>query len=142
MHRYICQNYDDFWTSILDQILNVDKNTRKKILKWGPKEFNRPIEKCNRFIKPLLVSMKLLYIRFITPPETGDNRFIFQLVFRNRNLMRIAKGKRVTLLQEDFGVSRKATLSVNECFYSTTFKTHGELSEIIPINEVAYLLLK
>ena len=143
MHRYICQNYDDFWTSILDQFLNVDKNTRRNILKWGPEEFNRPIEKCNnRFIKPLLVSMKLLYIKFITPPEFGDNRFIFQPVFRNRNLMRIAKGKRVTLLQEDFGVSRKATLSVYECFRSATFKSHSELSEIIPINEGAYLLLK
>ena len=78
--------------------------------------------------------MKLLYTRFITPPDAGDNRFIFQPVFRNRNLMRIAKGKRVTLLQEDFGVSRKATLSFNVCFHSTTFKTHSELSEIIPIN--------
>ena len=55
--------------------------------------------------------MKLLYIRFITNPEASDNRFIFQPVFRNRNLMRICKGKRITLLQEDFGVSRKATLS-------------------------------
>ena len=86
--------------------------------------------------------MKLLYTRFVTPPDAGDNRFIFQPIFRNRNLMRIAKGKRVTLLQEDFGVNRKATLSVNECFNSTTFKTYSELSEIIPMNEGAYLLLK
>merc|ERR1711891_133950 len=44
MHRYICQNYDDFWTSILDQFLNVDKNSRKSILKWGPEEFGTPLE--------------------------------------------------------------------------------------------------
>ena len=143
MHRYICQNYDDFWTTLLDNILDVDKSSRTKILKWGPEEFNKPIEKCNnRFIKPLLVSMKLLYTKFVTPPEAGDNRFIFQPVFRNKNFMRVAKGRKVTLLQEDFGVMRKATLSVKECYNSTTFKTHDELSETITINEGAYLLLK
>ena len=56
--------------------------------------------------------------------------------------MRIAIGKSVTLMQEDFGVNRKATLSVNECYNSVTFKTYSELSEIIPMNEGAYLLLK
>ena len=56
--------------------------------------------------------------------------------------MRVAKGRRVILLQEDFGINRKATLSVNKCYNSVTFKTHGQLSEIITINEGAYLLLK
>ena len=143
MHRYVCQNYNDFWTTLLDHLLDIDKHSRRKILKWGPEEFNRPIEKCNnRFIKPLLVSMKLLYTKFVTPPEAGDNRFIFQPVFRNKNFMRVAKGRRVTLLQEDFGINRKATLSVSECYNSATFKTHDELSEIISINEGVYLLLK
>ena len=86
--------------------------------------------------------MKLLYTKFVTPAEAGDNRFIFQPIFRNKNLMRIAKRKRVTIMQEDFGVNRKATLSVNECYNSITFKTYSELSEIIPMNEGAYLLLK
>ena len=93
MHRYICQNYDDFWTTLLDKLLDIDKQSRKKILKWGPEEFNRPIEKYNnKFIRPPLVSMKLLYTRFVTPPEAGDNRFIFQPVFRNKNFLRVAKG--------------------------------------------------
>ena len=26
MHRYICQNYDNFWTTILDQLLDVNKH--------------------------------------------------------------------------------------------------------------------
>ena len=56
--------------------------------------------------------------------------------------MRVAKGRKITLLQEDFGINRKATSSVNECYNSITFKTHDELSEIITINEGAYLLLK
>ena len=54
----------------------------------------------------------------------------------------MTKGRKVTVLQEDFGVNRKATLSVNECYNSITFKSHDELSEIISINEGAYLLLK
>ena len=124
MHRYICQNYDDFWTTILDHLLEVNKTTRRTILQWGPEEFNRPIEKCNnRFLKPLLVSMKLLYTKFVTPHGAGDNRLIFQPVFRKKNLMRIAKERRVTLLQEDFGVNRKITLSVNDCYNFVTFKT-------------------
>ena len=86
--------------------------------------------------------MKLIYTRFVTPPDAGDNRFIFQPIFWSKNLMRIAKGKRITLTQEDFGVNRKATLSVNECYNSVTFKTYSELYEIIPMNEGAYLLLK
>ena len=114
---------------MLDKLLGVTKISRNSILHWGPEEFNRPIEKCdNRFLKPLLVSMKLLYTKFITPPEYGDNRFIFQPVFRNKNFTRIVKGKKQTLLQEDFGVDRKATLSVDKCYNSTIFKTHNELT--------------
>ena len=109
----------------------------------GAEEFNRPIEKCNnRFMKPLLVSMKLLYTKFVTPPESCNNRFIFQPVFRNKNFTRIVNGKKSTLLQEDFGVDRKATLSVDKCYNGTIFKTHNGLSEIIIFNEGAYLLLK
>ena len=92
-----------------------NKTLEKKFLLWGAEEFNRLIEKCNnRFMKHLLVSMKLLYTKFVTPPEYGDNRFIFQPVFRNKNFTRIVKGKKRTLLQQDFGVDRKATLSVDK----------------------------
>ena len=79
--------------------------------------------------------MKLLFTRFVTPPDAGDNRFIFQPIFRNKNLMRIAKGKCITNMQEDFGVNRKATLSVNECYNSVTFKTYSEVSQIITMNK-------
>ena len=143
MHRYISLGYKDFWTSILDKFLDVNPQTRKNILKWGSEEFNRPIEKCNnRFLKPLLVSMKLLYTKFVTPPEYGDNRFIFQPVFRNKNITRVKNKKWICLMQEDFGIHRKDTLSVNQCFQGVRFKTHNELSELVPLPEGAYLLLK
>ena len=78
MHRNITLGYNDFWTSIMDRFLNVNPTSRKTILEWGREEFNRPIERCNnRFFEPLLTSMKLLYNRFVTPPEIGVNRFVF-----------------------------------------------------------------
>ena len=93
-------------------------------------------------MKHLLVSMKLLYTKFVTPPEYGDNRFIFQPVFRNKNFTRIVKGKKRTLLQQDFGVDRKATLSVDKWYNGIIFKHTQWAFEIIISNEGAYLLLK
>ena len=143
MYRYITLNYNDFWTSLLDSSLYTTPTNRKKILEWGTKEFNKPLERCNnRFLKPILASMKLLYSKFVTPPETVDNRFIFQPVFKNKNLTRIVKGKRKCLLQEDFSIDRKAILSVNQCFTMNKFKTHNEISAINPLPEGAYPMLK
>ena len=94
MHRYITLGYDDFWTSLLDMYLGITETTRKKILEWGPEEFNKPIEKCrNKCLKPIITSMKLLYMKFVAPPEIGDNRFIFQPIFQNKNITRKVKGK-------------------------------------------------
>ena len=56
--------------------------------------------------------------------------------------MRVAKGRKIIILQEDFGAARKDTLNVNECFNYTTFKSYEELLELININEGTYLLLK
>ena len=112
-------------------------------MEWGTEEFNKPLERCiNIFLKPIFASMKLLYSKFVTPPETGEYRFIFQPVFRNKNLTRIVKGKRRCLLQEDFGIDRKASLRVNQCFTMNKFKTHNEISEMNSLPEGAYLLLK
>ena len=87
MHRYISLKYNDFWTSLLNLTLGVNQTTRSKIPGWGSKEFNNPIEKCqNHFLRPIIKSMKLLYKKFQMPPETGDKRFIFQPVIRNKNL--------------------------------------------------------
>ena len=132
-------NYSNYWTKILDNLLGVTFSTRKSNIYCGAEVFNRPIEKCNiRFLNHLLVSMKLLYTKFVTPAETGDNRFIFQPVFSNNNFTRISKGKKICLLQEEFGVEKKATSSVNQCYSGIIFKTHNELSEIIHFPEGTY----
>ena len=62
--------------------LGITKTTMKKNLEWGPEEFDKPIERCRtKFVKPIITSMKPLYVNFFTPSETGDNRF--QPIFQN-----------------------------------------------------------
>ena len=87
--------------------------------------------------------MKLLFEKFQTPPELGNNTLIYQPVFRNRNLQIKWKGKLRCFLQEDFGYNRLGTLSVNKCFKGSTFISHKNfLAKNGHIPEGAYLLLK
>ena len=73
--------------------------------------------------------MKLLYEKFQIPPETGNNRFIFQPIFRNKNF--------------DFGFPRRSTLAVGNCFEGTNFTSYeGFLEKKYYMSEGAYLLLK
>ena len=68
--------------------------------------------------------MKLQYEKFQTPPETGNKRFIFRPVVRNKNPQIKWKGKKICFLQEDFGFPRRATLPVNNSFKGTTFTSY------------------
>ena len=58
MHRYIALGYKDFCTTILDDLLAVNPLSRKSIIEASP-------------------DLNLLYTKFVTAPESGDNRFIF-----------------------------------------------------------------
>ena len=101
MHRYTSLNCNDFWTPLLDTLLAVNPATKPKILEWGSKDFINPMNRCNNhFHKPIIKSITILYEKFQTPPESGNNRFIFQPVFRNRNLQIKWKGKLRCFLQE------------------------------------------
>ena len=42
--RYIHQEYEDFWTDILDEKLGVDINNREKILSYGSEYFTRILD--------------------------------------------------------------------------------------------------
>ena len=68
--------------------------------------------------------------------------FIYQPVFRNKNLIRKVKGKNTGSLTRKFWFTRKASLCVNKCYNSHTFKSHDELSTTHSFPEGAYLLLK
>ena len=93
-------------------------------------------------LKLILISMKTLYETFVIPPENGDNRFLFQPIFRNKSITRIVNGKLRCFLQEDLGYNRKNTLSVKQCYDNHRFLTHDELLKLGHMPEGAYLLLR
>ena len=96
--------------------------SRLKSLVWGSEEFNNLINKCNnRFLKHIIKSMQLVHKKILTTPESGNNRFIFQPLFRNKNQQKKWKGKLKCFLQNDFGYNRQVILSVNNYFVGTTF---------------------
>ena len=59
--RYIHQEYDDFWTKILDVKLGVDINNREKILSYGSEYFTKILDEPweSQFIKTWLSTYKI-----------------------------------------------------------------------------------
>ena len=86
--RYIFHRYDDYWTDILDEVLGVNINNRKNILYYGSEYFNHIIQQDweSDQLRGLILTMQELLREFVTDPETGDNRFITQPVFFNKNI--------------------------------------------------------
>ena len=92
MHIYVALKYNDFWATLMDKQLGLSIDTRKKYLNWGAGKFNNSIDNCkNRFLKPIIKAMKNLTELFVTPSESGNNRCIYQPIFRNKNLQLIRK---------------------------------------------------
>ena len=89
------------------------------------------------------MSMKSLTEKFINSPETGNNRFILQPIFCNRNLQLIRKGKKSCFLPEDFGFVKKSTLTVNICSEGPKFISYDRFEETWGFMlEGAFLILK
>ena len=148
MKRYVSEQYKDFWTNILDEALKVTPTSRKLILKWGSEQFEPAISNCkSSTIKTLLQCMQELTEKFVTPPETGDNRFIFQPLFQNKNLKyqkQNHKRKRlVTFQQLDFKLPSNTAVTINELYNMEKFISYEEFCEKISfIHEGGYLALK
>ena len=130
MHIYVTLKYNDFWTTLQDNCLRLDIHNKNQILACGSAEYNRPIEKCkNRILCPKLKAMNTIMEICLTAPETGDNRFIFQPIFHNKNLQLIRKGKKRCFLQEDFDFERKSKLAVKTCFEGPKFISYDKFKE-------------
>merc|ERR1712082_502747 len=148
MKRYDSEQYKDFWTNILDEVLKVTPTSREQILKWGSEQFEPTISNCkSSTIKTLLQCMQELTEKFVTPPETGDNRFIFQPLFQNKNLKyqkQNHKRKRlVTFQQLDFKLPSNTAVTINELYNMEKFISYEEFCEKISfIHEGGYLALK
>ncbi len=91
--------------------------------------------------------MQELTEKFVTPPETGDNRFIFQPVFHNKNLkyqkQNLRRKRLVTFQQIDFKLPSNISMTINEVFIREKFITYEDFCEKISfIHEGGYLALK
>ena len=126
-------SYDDFWIDILDGVLGVNINTRKNILHYGNEYFNHIIQQDWELdqLKELILTMQKLLREFVTDPETGDNRFITQPVFFNRNITCNVKGKKRRFLNPTtYGWPRRFQLSVKNVYNLHKFITFDEFKVI------------
>ena len=58
---------------------------------------------------------------FVTSPESGDNRFIFQLAFHNNNIVVKAQRNEKWLTPEYYGWPKGLQISVNELYKMQQF---------------------
>ena len=133
MKRYTVEAYQDHWTDILDNCLNITPATRKTILKWGDQKFTPPITKCKTpFLQHLLKIMQKLYTSHVTDPATGDNTFACQPIFHNSHIQFKKFGDRhqKCFTQEYFGLSPKLQLTVNEVFHLGDFINYDKFKTL------------
>ena len=131
--RYIFHGYDDFWTDILDEVLGVNINTRKNILLYGSEYFNSIIQQDweSDQLKELILTLQELLREFVTDPETGDNRFITQSVFFNKNITCNYRGRKRKFLNPTmYGWPRDFLLSVKNVYNLHRFITYDEFKVI------------
>ena len=94
--RYIIDKYNDYWTSLLDKILDVTIDTHHKILSFGSEYFTSIVQgqwESNE-LRNLILTLQEFLREFVTNPETGDNRFATQPVFYNKNIVGEGKGRK------------------------------------------------
>ena len=92
--RYIFQQYDDYWTDILDDELGVNINNNKKLSYYGSEYFTPIIQRNweSDELRNIVSTLQELLREFVTDPKTGDNRFITQPVFFKNNITGNVRG--------------------------------------------------
>ena len=71
--RYIIDKYNDYWTSLLDEILDVTIDTRHKILSFGSEYFTSIVQGQweSNDLRNLILTLQEFLREFVTSPETG-----------------------------------------------------------------------
>ena len=122
LKRYINNNYDDYWTKILDQHLNVTVSNRKKILNYGSEYFSPLIQSCKfAIIVNMIKNLQVFLREFVTEAEAGDNRFIFQSSLHNRNIREGGLRTKRMLTPTFYGWPPDLQICVNELFKMDKF---------------------
>lgn len=126
--RYIHQEYEDYRTNILDAKLGVDKKNREKILSYGSEYFTKILDEQweSQVIKNMVVNLQNFLRDFVTCPETGDNRFIMQPAFYNRNIVEDGSKKKRVLLPRTYGWQDNLQISIDMLFNMQNFITYDE----------------
>ena len=83
IRRYSIEKYDDHWADLLDQLLDIEKNDRHKILTWGNRSFNTAITKGRIVLSEMLKCLSSFILTFPSTVETNDNTWLNQPIFNN-----------------------------------------------------------
>ena len=95
----------------------VSVNTRKRILKSGSEFFSPLIRFCKfEIIGNMIKNFQPFLREFVTEPDLGDNRFIFQSFFHNKNIREGGMKKKRMLVPGFYGWPCELQMGVNELF--------------------------
>ena len=71
------QPLNDHWCDILDMILDVTPQERMSVINRGSEFLTQKVLKYNPCLTEFLISLQNIQKKWITPPDTGDNRWEF-----------------------------------------------------------------
>ena len=126
--RYINNEYEDYWTKILDQHLNISVSNRKKILKYGSEYFSPIIQSCKFAIIGNMIKNLQAFLRaFVTEADAGDNCFIFQSSFHNENIREGGLKTKRMLTPTFYGWPSDLQICVSELFKMQKFISFDDL---------------
>ena len=128
LKRYINLKYEDFWTDILDKKLGVNKNNREMILSYGSEYFTKIIERQweSQVIKSMIANLQTFLREFVTSPEAGDNRFITQPAFYNRNIVEGGNRRKRILIPRTYGWQDNLQINIDMLFNMQNFISYDE----------------
>ena len=100
---------------------------------YGSEYFNHIIQQDweSDQLKEMILTMQELLREFVTDPETGDNRFITQPVFYNKNIVGTVKGKKKKYLTPtSYGWPNNFQLTVNMVYKLNKIISYDEFKVI------------
>ena len=134
IRRYL-QGLDDHWTDILDEKLNLTKETRLEINRIGDMKIDSIAEGMdNPVLKEVLKAYAETLRNFPTNPETNDNSWLNQPFFQNSRIKakipQRSRSKIKTLDPTDFGIENtNLNLRLSELYSGGRPKNKEELQE-------------
>ena len=137
IRRYSIEKYDDHWADLLDQLLDIEKKDRHKILTWGNRSFNTAITKGRIVLSEMLKCLSSFILTFPSTVETNDNTWLNQPIFNNDAIRYPSPtpsnpSRTEPLQQGDYGLSKRTKgTTLNLCYQGGIFKSKEDLELIL-----------